>query len=92
MAEGDFDAGGFADVAEAAEDKANFGAVREKIEEATEVVYFRAPIDGDVVELGELDSGFFEAVGDGLGGKAGPVLDAAKALFFSGSNELAVVE
>ena len=47
-------------------------------------------VEGDVVKLSRLQAGFLQAVGDGLGRKAGVVLLAGKALFLRRRDEHAV--
>ena len=44
-------------------------------------------IDGDVVDLRERELGLAQAIGDGLRGKPGPVLDPAEALLLRRRNE-----
>ena len=40
-----------------------------------------------MVDISERNARLFQTIGDGLGGKTGPVLDTAKALFFHGRNQ-----
>ena len=46
--------------------------------------------NGDVIDVGEREAGFLEAVANGLRGKTGGVFYAIEAFFFDGGDELAV--
>src|SRR5687767_5276889 len=51
----------------------------------------RFPIESDVTNVRDADTGFVKTVLNGVKGKAAVVLDARKALFFRGGHYLAVV-
>ena len=48
--------------------------------------------NGDVIDVGESEAGFLEAVANGLHGKTGGVFYAIEALFFDGGDQLAVAD
>ena len=88
--EGRLDRGGLADVANAVEYEAEIGAVCEHETKAAEMIDPGVPIDGNVVKLSRLEACLGETPTNCLGRKTGPVLDAAKAFLFGGSDELPV--
>ncbi len=85
------DRGGAADVGEALEDEGRAGPALQDVEGAAPAVDARVAVDGEVVDVGEAQAGILQAPAHGLGGQAGPVLDAAEALLFSRGDELAVL-
>ena len=44
-------------------------------------------VDRDMIDIGQRNAGLAQAVCDRLRGKAGPMLDAAKALLFGGCDQ-----
>ena len=47
-------------------------------------------IDGDMIHVGESETGLLQAIGDGLRRKPSPMLDASEALFLGCGDKLPV--
>ncbi len=77
-------------VPETAEHQADVGRMGRQIGDLAHAVGAAVLIDRDMVDIGEAQPGFAQAVGDGLRGKPRPMLDAAKALLFGGRHQFAV--
>jgi hypothetical protein len=65
-------------------------ALRERVDALADEVRLRIAVQRDVIDVGEAGAGRLQAVADGLGGKAGPVLQAAEPLLLRSRDELAV--
>jgi len=77
-------------IPETAEHEVHSGRVHGNICELAQPVSAVVLVDRNMLYIGEVQPGFTQAVGDGLQGKSGPMLDPRKALFFRRSHQHAV--
>ncbi len=87
-----FEGSGAFHVRETLEDEAQARAAAQDVERTAEVVDLGVPIDGDVIHIAQLEPSIGKAPFHRLGGQTRPVLDTAKALLFSSSDEFAVFD
>ncbi len=79
-------------VAQAVEHQRGIGDAAQQVADLAQQMRTAVLVDCDVVDVGEAHAGLAQAIGDGLGGKAGPVLDAAEALLLGGGDQHAVAQ
>ena len=90
FAEGRSEGGYFGAATQTIEDEAPTGALGEDVGGPAKVVGAGLAIDRDVIDVADAAARFFEAIVHGLGGKAGPMFDSAKAFFLGGSDEFSI--
>ena len=82
----------FALVTDTIQNEFQIRPLSDRISQPAQEICFWIAVNGDVVDLGELGASLSEAIADCLRRKAGPVLDAPKALFFRCGNNLTIAE
>ena len=86
-AHGVLEGGGAADVTQAIEDEPRAGQPAQRVGHAPKVVHARIAVQGDVLHISQLQPAFTQNIADGLRGHAGPVFNAAKALFLRAGDQ-----
>ena len=84
------DARAGAAIAQPAEHQIDVGALGQEIADLAHEVGATVLIERDVIHVGKLNACLAQAIGDGLGGKSRPMLDAAEPLLLGGRDQLAV--
>jgi hypothetical protein len=74
-------------VAETVAYQAQIRDMEHEIAELVHEVRTAVLIERNVLDIGQANPGFAQAIGNGLGRKSSPVLHAPEAFFFSGGNE-----
>ena len=85
-------AGALALVAQAVEHHAQVGPFGERVGQLLAQVGLAVLVYGHMLHLRQGDAGFGKAVANRLAGETRPVLDAPKALFFSGGQQHAIAQ
>ena len=77
-------------ISQPAQNESGIGTLRKKIGQLLAEMCAAVLIHRDMVDVGERRTRCGQTIGDGLAGKSGPMLDAAKPLFLGGRHQLAV--